>query len=117
MNTYLFINATIGFSENLFLVFSSPVGSLCHTHGIVRRMACVLFAHHNCQKNKDIKSVFGANVHHVPGLCLLGIGGAPTLAIKLWLKNHSFTFLTSSLKPPADGTSYYTRRFSKSRTI
>ena len=26
----------------------------------------------------------------------------PTLAIKLWLKNHVFTFLTSSLKPPAD---------------
>ena len=25
----------------------------------------------------------------------------PTLAIKLWLKNHIFTFFTSSLKPPA----------------
>ena len=31
----------------------------------------------------------------------------PILAIKLWLKNHIFTFLTSSLRSPADGTSYY----------
>ena len=51
--------------------------------------------------------MFGANVHHVPRLCLLGIGGAPTLVIKLWPKNQIFTFLTSSLKPPADGASYY----------
>ena len=34
---------------------------------------------------------------HVPGLCLLGIGGAPTLLIKLWLENYIFTYLTSSL--------------------
>ena len=30
----------------------------------------------------------------------------PTLATKLYLKNHVFTFYTSSLKPPADSTSY-----------
>ena len=30
----------------------------------------------------------------------------PTLAIKLYLKKHFFTFLTSSLNPPADSTSY-----------
>ena len=28
-----------------------------------------------------------------------------TSIIKLWLKNHIFTFLTSSLKPAADGAS------------
>ena len=33
----------------------------------------------------------------------------PTLPIKLWLRNHSFTFLTSSLEPPADDASYYAR--------
>ena len=66
-------------------IFSSRVGSLCHTHGIVRHQ------------------IHGSNVHHVPGLCLLGIGSAPTLATKLWLGNRIFTFLTSSLKPPADG--------------
>ena len=33
------------------------------------------------------------------------------LAIKLSLKNHILTFSSSSLKPPADGTSYYERRF------
>ena len=37
----------------------------------------------------------------------------PTLAIKLWLKNHIFTFLTSSLKPPADCASHYAGRFRK----
>ena len=35
----------------------------------------------------------------------------PTLVIKLWLKSQNFTFSTSSLKPPADGASYYARRF------
>ena len=35
----------------------------------------------------------------------------PTLVIKLWLKNQIFTFSTSSLKPPANGASYYARRF------
>ena len=60
-----------------------------------------------------MKTIFGANVHHFYGLWLIGIGGAPTLAIKLWLKNHIFTFSNSSLKPPADDTSYYTRSFPK----
>ena len=31
--------------------------------------------------NQDIKSIFGANVYHVPGMCLLGTGGAPTIQI------------------------------------
>ena len=30
-----------------------------------------------------------------------------TLVIKLWLKNEIFIFSSSSLKPPADGASYY----------
>ena len=41
----------------------------------------------------------------------------PTLVIKLWLKNQIFTFLTTSLKPSADGASYYVRRFPKSRPL
>ena len=49
------------------------------------------------------------------GLCLLGIGGAPTSVIKLLLENHIFTFLTFSPKQPAGGTSYYARRLSKPR--
>ena len=49
------------------------------------------------------------NVYHVPGLCLIGIGGAPTSVIKLWLENHIFTFSTSSLKQPAGGNSYYSK--------
>ena len=34
------------------------------------------------RNNYDIKSIFGANVYHVPRLCLLDIGSAPTLTIK-----------------------------------
>ena len=41
----------------------------------------------------------------------------PTSVIKLWLKNQIFTFLTSSLKPPADGASYYARRFPRPRPL
>ena len=35
--------------------------------------------------------------------------------LKLFLKNHIFTFSSSSLKPPVDGTSYYTRPIPKPR--
>ena len=38
-----------------------------------------------------------------------------TLALKLWLKDSILTFSTSSLKVPADGGSYYARRFRKPR--
>ena len=31
-------------------LFSSPVGSLCHTRGVVRRPSCVVCVHHNYQK-------------------------------------------------------------------
>ena len=44
---------------------------------------------------EDIKSVFGANVHHVPGLCLLGIGGTPYLSHKIMAQKpyfHIFDF-------------------------
>ena len=41
----------------------------------------------------------------------------PTLVIKLWLKNQIFTFSTSSLKPPADGASYYAKRFPRPRPL
>ena len=82
---------------------------------VVRRVSSVSTI--TTRNNEDIKSIFGANVQHVPGLCLLGIGGDPTLVIKLWLKNQIFTFSTSSLKPPADGASYYARRFPRSRPL
>ena len=41
----------------------------------------------------------------------------PTLVIKLWLKNQIFIFSTSSLKPPADGASYYATRFPRPRPL
>ena len=64
---------------------------------------------------QDIKSIFGANVYHVPGLCLLGIGGAPYVSHKMMTGKPYFKILTSSLKSPADGASCYARRFPKPR--
>ena len=57
----------------------------------------------------------GANVHHVSGLCLLGIDGAPYISHKIMAQNHIFKFLTSSLKPSVGGASYYARIFPKSK--
>ena len=57
----------------------------------------------------------GANVYHVPGLYLLGIGGAPYISHKIIAQNHIFSFSTSSLKQPAGGISYYAGRLPKSR--
>ena len=48
---------------------------------------------------------------HTPGMALSTV--RPTSVIKLWLENHIFTFLTSSLKQTAGGISYYTRRLLK----
>ena len=42
------------------------------------------------RNNKDIKSIFGADVHHVPGLCLLGIGGAPYISHKIMAQKPNF---------------------------
>ena len=47
--------------------------------------------------------------YHVPGMCLLGIGGAPYISHKIMARKPHFTFLTSSLKQPAGGASYYSR--------
>ena len=58
--------------------------------------------------------MFGANVYHVPGLCLLGIGDAPYISHKIMAQNHIFTFSTS-LKPATGGASYYASRFPKPR--
>ena len=46
------------------LLFSSPVGSLCHSPGVVhvRRVSPVSTI---ATRNKDIKSIFAANVHHL----------------------------------------------------
>ena len=49
------------------------------------------------RNNEAIKSIFSANVYHVPGLCLLGIV-TPYIGHKIMAQNHIFTFFTSSLK-------------------
>ena len=79
----------------LQLLFSSPVWSLCHTCDIVWGQSS--FVHHvssvstiTTKNNKDIKPIFGADVHHVPGLCLLGIGGAPYISHKIMAQKPNF---------------------------
>ena len=51
------------------------------------------------RNNLDIKSIFGASVHHVPGLCLQGIGGAPYIGHKIIAQKpniHIFDFLSET---------------------
>ena len=61
------------------------------------------------RNNEAIKSIFSAKIYHIPGLCLLSIGGAPYITHKLWLEKHIFTFSTRG------GTSYHTRKLLKPR--
>ena len=78
---------TVSLSFQILLV-SSPVGSLRHTPGVVRRPSFVVcrvlyVSNITTRKNLAIRSIFSANVYHVPGLCLLGIGGAPYISHKI----------------------------------
>ena len=92
-----------------------PASVVRRSSPVVRRVSSVSTI--TTKNNKDIKSIFGANVHHVPGLCLLGIGGAPYISRKIMAHKPNFQFSTSSLKPPADGASYYARRFPRPRPL
>ena len=57
------------FLAHLWGAYAIPVAL-----SVVRRVSSVSTI--TTRNNEDIKSIFGANVYHVPGLCLLGIGGA-----------------------------------------
>ena len=51
------------------------------------------------RNNYDIKSIFGVNVYHVIGLCLLGIGGAPYISHKIMARKpyfHIFDFFSET---------------------
>ena len=78
---------------------------------------CVELMHVPTRNNKDIKSIFGADIHHVPGLRLLGIGGTPYISHKIMAQKQIFIFSSFSLKPPADGASYYVWRFNRPRQL
>ena len=58
-------------------IFSSPMGSLCHTPCVVPVSTITT------RNNEAIKFIFSANIYHVPGLCLLGISGAPYISHKI----------------------------------
>ena len=91
-------------------LFRSHWGSLCHTLAIVCHLSSV--SRSSSVINYDIKSIFGANFSNVPGLCLIVIGG-PYISHKIIAQKLYFTFSTYFLKQPADGASYYDRRFPK----
>ena len=80
---------------------------------VVCRVSCVSTI--TTRNTKVIKSIFGSNVYHVPGLCLLGIIGAHCISHKIMARKPYFTFLTSSLKQPEGGASFYVRGLSKHR--
>ena len=96
----------------------SPMGSLCHTPGVVGHLSsdvcCVSSVSTiTTRNNQDIKSIFDANAHHVPGLCLLGSGGVPYTSYKIMAQKphfHDFYSGTTSI-----GSSYYERRLPKTR--
>ena len=64
-----------------YSIISSPVGSLCHTPGVVLRVSSVSTI--TTRNNEAIESICRANVYHVPGLCLLGIGGVTYINNKI----------------------------------
>ena len=64
---------------------------------VIRRVSTVSTI--TTRNNKDIKSICGANVHHVPGLSLLGIGGAPYVSHTIMARKpyfHIFDFFSET---------------------
>ena len=59
----------------------------------------------------EIIKIFSGNIYYIPGLCLLGIGGAPYISHKIIAQKTCLT----SLKQPACGVSYNARRLPKPR--
>ena len=55
---------------------------------VVRRVSSVSTI--TTRNNKDSKSIFGADVHHVPRLCLLGIRSAPYISHKIMAQKPNF---------------------------
>ena len=56
---------------------------------VVRRVSSVSTI--TIRNNQDIKSIFGENIHYVPGLCLLGIGGSPYISHKIVAQKTKFS--------------------------
>ena len=73
-------------------IFSSPMGAYAIplASSVVRRVSPVSTI--TTRNNEAIKSIFSVNVYHVPGLYLLGNGGAPTSVIILWLETIFLQF-------------------------
>ena len=71
---------------------------VCHPSSIVRCWSSV--STRTTRNNYyDVVSIFGANVYHVPGLCLLGIGGAPYISHKIMAQKpyfHIFDFFSKT---------------------
>ena len=66
---------------------------------VVRRVFSVFTI--TTRNNEAIKSIFSANVYHVPGLCLLGIGGASYLSRKIMAQKpyfHIFDFFSETTR-------------------
>ena len=68
INSIMFYLSDIPFLAHLWGAYAIPLAA-----SVVRRVSSVS----TTRNNEAIKSIFSANVHHVPGLCLLGFGGAP----------------------------------------
>ena len=76
------LNVCIKIITELKPIFADQQGS-GQRLSVVCRMWCASVSTITTRNNKDVKSIFGADVHHVPGLCLLGIGGTPYISHKI----------------------------------
>ena len=65
------------------------------------------------RNNEAIKSIFGTNVHHVPGLCMLVIGDSPYISLKIMAQKPYFYIFDFSSETTSIGTSCYARRLPK----
>ena len=86
---------------------------VCRPLSVVCRVSSVSTI--TARNNEVIKSIFSANVYHVPGLCLLGIDGAPYISHKIMARKSYFRIFHFFSEQPAGGASYYTRRLPKPR--
>ena len=64
---------------------------------VIHRLSFVIVSTLTTRNNEAIKSIFSANVYHVPGLCLLGIG--PYISHKIMARKpyfHIFNFFSET---------------------
>ena len=100
------ITLLLGLNQMHLYVDGSLSSFLAHLWGAYAIPLELSVVHHpssvstiTTRNNEAIKSIFSANVYHVAGLCLLGIGGAPYIIHKIMAPKqyfHIFDFFSET---------------------